>query len=230
MKHTCLALAVLAASTGFAASANAQGRDDPRFGDAGQIAVSAERMFGAMFIWDDFEGGGVDETTSNFHISALSNPLANVTTNYSFPRMGFDFFIADGLSIGAALGYAYTTFDDDNPALVPGDNVWAFLAAPRVGYALSVGEGFGIWPRVGVTWIWATNNITDDTSEDADRFALTAEVPFVISVVEHFAFLIGPTLDLGIAGSNTLEAPAGETEIDINTTELGIQVGIMGYF
>ena len=96
MKQTCLALAVIALGTGLASSAKAQARDDSRFGDAGQLAISAERMFGAMFIWNNVEGGGVDETTTDFHVSAISNPLANVTTNYSFPRMGLDFFIIDG--------------------------------------------------------------------------------------------------------------------------------------
>lgn len=230
MKQTCLALAVIALGTGLASSAKAQARDDSRFGDAGQLAISAERMFGAMFIWNNVEGGGVDETTTDFHVSAISNPLANVTTNYSFPRMGLDFFIIDGISLGGALGFAYTTFDDDVPALAPADDIWAFLAAPRIGYALSVGEGFGIWPRVGVTWIFTTTNITDDTSEDADRFALTAEIPLVITPGDNFAFLVGPTLDLGVAGSNTLETATGETEIDVDTTELGIQVGILGYF
>lgn len=229
MKRTCLALAVVALGTGLASPATAQSRDDSRFGDAGQIAISAERMFGAMFIWNNVDGGGIDETTTDFHISAISNPLANVTTNYSFPRMGVDFFIADGISIGAALGFAYTTFDDDIPALAPADHVWAFLAAPRVGYALSFGEVFGIWPRIGVTWLWSTTDVTEDTSQDANRFALTAEVPLVLAPGDNFAFLIGPTLDLGVGGSNKLETATGETEIDIDTTELGIQVGILGY-
>ncbi len=208
-------------------------RDESRrFGDMGHVVISAERMFGVGFTWDSVDVGADDNATlSTFNLSVLSNPLGTTTNTYSFPRMGFDFFIAENLSIGAALGFAYTSFDEDDElqGFALGDSITTFLAAPRVGYAFMFADGIGIWPRVGVTWLWASTS-GNGADLTANRFALTFEAPFVISPTDNVAFLIGPKFDLGLSGSNTIEAGGAETETDIKATELGIQVGLLTYF
>jgi hypothetical protein len=207
-------------------------RDDDRFGDAGQVAFSAERMFGVGWTWDSVDAGDEDLTNTTFNLSVLSNPLANVTNTYSFPRVGIDYFIVDNISIGAALGFAYASFDPDEQlqAASPFDSVTAFLAAPRVGYAMMFGDHIGIWPRVGVTWINYTFSGEGDAEESADRFALTGELPFVIQPTDNAAFLIGPTIDLGLSGKNRLEGAGANLETDVRTTELGVQFGLMVFF
>lgn len=203
-------------------------RDRSRFGDMGQLALSAERMFGAGFVWDTVDQGDDDETTTTFNVSAISNPLAANTSAYSFPRIGIDFFIIENISIGAALGFAYTNFDDDTGG--PFDHVTAYLAAPRIGYALMFSDGIGIWPRVGVTWVHYRFAGEGDVRDKATRFALTGEIPFVIQPAEHVALLIGPTIDLGLTGSNKLEGGPVTSDVDVRTTELGIQFGLLTYF
>ena len=203
-----------------------------RFGDMGHVVISAERMFGVGFTWDSVDVGADDNATvSTFNLSVLSNPLGTTTNTYSFPRMGFDFFIAENLSIGASLGFAYTSFDEDEElqGVALGDSITTFLAAPRVGYAFMFADGIGIWPRIGVTWLWATTS-GDAADLTANRFALTFEAPFVISPTDNVAFLLGPKFDLGLSGSNKIEAGGAETETDVKATELGIYVGLLTYF
>lgn len=207
-------------------------REYARFGDAGQVVFSAERMFGAGWTWESVEVGEEDLTDTTFNVSVLTNPLANVTNTYSIPRVGIDFFIVDNLSIGAALGFAYASFspDDQLQAANPFESVTAFLAAPRIGYAFMFGDHIGIWPRAGVSWITATFSGEGDLKQKAERFALTAEIPFVIQPTENAAFLIGPTLDLGLSGKNRLEGAQANVETDVTTTELGVQFGLMVFF
>jgi hypothetical protein len=50
------------------------------------------------------------------------------------------------------------------------------------------------------------------------------EVPLVIVLGPHVALLAGPTLDLGVGGS---EEMAG-TALDIKETDIGVQFGIAG--
>src|SRR5690606_35816658 len=107
-------------------------REQDRFGDAGQVALSAERMFGVGFAWNTVDVDDEDFTASNFNVSVLSNPVPNLTSTYSFPRVGVDYFIADGLSIGAALGFAHSSFDEDDELQGFGqyESLTAILAAP----------------------------------------------------------------------------------------------------
>lgn len=222
-------------SAGAGTTADTERRDHDesrRFGDMGHVVISAERMFGVGFAWESVDVGTDDDaTSSSFNLSVLSNPLGNVASTYSFPRVGIDFFIAENLSIGAALGFAYTSFDvdDEIAGFAPADDLTSFLAAPRIGYSFMFADGIGIWPRVGVTWLWASTS-GGTVDQTANRFALTFEAPFVISPTDNVAFLIGPTFDLGLSGTNTVETDAGDVDTDITATELGIQFGLLTYF
>src|SRR5688572_17317356 len=92
---------ILAASALTPAEARAQ----DRFGGEGQFAIAAERVTGVVSASQTTEVGG-EETTSSFtSINLLTSPLSGFTTNYSFPRVGFDYFATDGFSLGMALGY-----------------------------------------------------------------------------------------------------------------------------
>ena len=213
------------------------------FGKSGQFAVGAERLFGLVHSINTEELGDAEVTRSHTNISLLLTPFGSTTATsfpvgYSFPRIGADYFVMDGLSVGGSLGiFAHSgnvetefmgeTEDEDTGSIT------GFLFQPRVGYAFMFNETLGIWPRGGITFVSfgyeAENN--DETSSSA--WAITLEAPFVINPVPHVVFGIGPTLDLGVTGSTEVDyAAAGEANVDNDFTmhDIGLQTSLTAYF
>ena len=206
------------------------------FGEKGQIAISAERLFGFTHDSAKVTQDGNESTASVTHFSLLSSPVSVggsgnpgfVWGGYGSPRVAGDYFVINRLSVGAALGYAHWSASAD-PAgpvaetTVSGDS---FTFAPRVGYWLRFADFVGFWPRGGFTYRTFS---ADDAS--GHEFALTLEAPFLFTVIPHVGFWAGPTLDLGLTGSQSLEQPNGTTtSLDFNATSIGIQTGMVVYF
>jgi len=94
----------------------------------------------------------------------------------------------------------------------------------------------GIWPRGGITWLIASSeSASGNTKTSSNRLALTMEVPLVITPVPHAGFTVGPTLDLGLSGSDEIKNTddMGVTTTlkqDVVGTDFGIQAGLFVYF
>lgn len=227
-------------------SASSAGAEESEFARKGQIAVSAERLFGLVSSSDkqtqSAAGGDMKTTTTALHVNLLVNAPTAPATGYSFARVAGDYFIIDGLSLGAALGFASlsgsverssanTTQNNDL------DSGTAGLIAPRVGYAYMFTPMLGIWPRGGFTYVGGGSSSADGTREASARHtALTLEVPFVIAPLAHVAFLAVPTLDLGLGGAveSTLKEPQTNTSITTHVsstvTDIGLQASMVAYF
>lgn len=175
---SALALATAAGTMARPAAAQA-------FGNQGDFAVSGERLMGIYF----FDEGNPGVTAIGLGMGA---PSAHP---YHLPRLGFDYFIIDNLSIGGAIGFGDLDVHDytrpDGLTVQGGSDSGAFIY-PRVGYALEFSKVFGFYPRGGFTYRNFGGN---------EEFALTLEASFYAAPVEHVAFLFGPLMDLGIAGS-----------------------------
>jgi len=139
----------------------------------GTVALSAERL-----------------AASNVHVQPGPAVWVNQffgapgMTPFDTPRLGFDYFVIDGLSIGAHFGlglYAHNEVD-----------AWIALI-PRVGYAFSIGRRVDFWPRVGVGLI-AGDAAGNDTG------VLSMEGMFLINMVKHVDFEVGPAVDLPFGG------------------------------
>lgn len=207
------------------------------FGEKGTIAISAERLFGFTYDSATATQNGQDTKASVTHFSLLSSPVsiggsggnAGVWAGYSTPRVAGDYFIIDRLSLGAALGYAHWSATVQLPG--PGGNETtssgdSFTFAPRVGYFLSFTDKIGWWPRGGLTY----RSYSAENAGGHD-IAFTLESPFAFTLIPHVAFWAGPTLDLGFAGSQHVEAPNGTTtSIDFNALAIGLQTGLVVYF
>lgn len=235
MSHTTLRTGLaltlaLSASTAMAAP----------FGQKGEFAFSADRLFGAFYANADEEGENADSVTEIAFMGQSSFvPLAvgGVINPYSMPKVGFDYFVIDGLTIGGSLVYASTSHTATRELPVVGGTVSndttgsAFVLAPRVGYAYMFSDVVGIWPRGGFTY--HHQSAEDDGSGakvSLDGFALSVDAPFVISPVEHFGFLVGPGLDLGLSGSAETSAPNTPTvSTDAKLTGFGLYAGLMGW-
>ena len=202
------------------------------FGQRGQIAISAERLFGLTHDSATVSPNGVDDTGKVTSFSLLSSPVSVSAGNsgwlgYNAPRVAGDYFIIDHLSLGAALGYAHWSMSRQvNPntdVSISGDT---FTFAPRVGYTIPFTEMIGIWPRAGFTY----RTFSDD-NDSAHDLAFTLEAPFTFNVVPHVVFWAGPTLDLGLSGSRSIRQNNGSTvSYDLSATEIGIQTALLVYF
>lgn len=213
-----------------------------RFGSAGQFAISADRLTGISHTSVKDDLGAVERTQKMTTITLFTNTLGDRTSAYSAPRLGADYFVIDGLSLGASIGIIHNTSSveqeqGNNSVEVDGPSRTGFLFYPRVGYALMFQDNFGFWPRGGITYATASSKIEAEDDDDEDStisqsaLALSLEALFVFSPVPHVAFTGGPTLDFGVSGSYEEDPAMGEgEEYDIKATDIGLQFGITAFF
>jgi hypothetical protein len=139
----------------------------------GTLAISAERLASSHFY---FYNGGPDWNNQFFGAPTGGSPL-------SAPRLGADYFIIDGLSIGGTAAAGFTVND--------GDGAGYFSLIPRVGYAFHLGGIIDFWPRLGVGFI--VGNVYPDTG------VIDLEAMFLANLTDYFAIEFGPALDVPFA-------------------------------
>lgn len=179
MQKTLAAIVVAVGLLG-ATSAKAQ----EQFATKGTAAFSADRLFGVGLHHGYTQGDG---TTDSTDVGFVWRAPADI---YEIPRLSFDYFVIDGLNIGGSIAYASNSGDHG----LYGNG--AFLLAPRVGYCWMFSRAVGFWLRGGITY----DNINYGGGAGEWGLALSAQGMFVISPVDHFAFEVGPTMDITIVG------------------------------
>jgi hypothetical protein len=216
------------AAAALLASTSAWAEQD--FGKKGQLAVSAERLFGFSYNSSSVSLPGGDRDSSATRFSLLSSTASvsgDVWGGYGSPRVAGDYFVIDHLSVGAALGYAHVSVTV--PGLGNTDTTTSghqFAFAPRAGYAIAFNDLIGLWPRAGFTYL--SYSVENASAHD---LALTLEAPFTFNVFPHVVFWGGPTLDLGLSGSSSVDNGNGTTvSRSFHSTEFGIQTALLAYF
>jgi len=227
-----------------AASAAAQAAPGG-FGSSGQFTIGAERLFGFISASQNTEtelaGVTAEETNSVTQFSLLGFHGAFPLSPYSHPRVGFDYFVIDRLSVGGSLIFMTRSTEVEAEAggqsqSNDGPSTTAFLFAPRAGYAFMFNDTIGIWPRLGFTYYSISNELETPAGnfEDSENgLALAIEGLFVIAPMPNFGFTVGPTLDLGLTGSVEDQGPppgSPAVESDRTVTEFGINAGIAVWF
>ncbi len=202
---SALAALVVTSAVGLASA------EEGGFGAEGNIMFSAERLFGFSSDKINPEAPFDDYTVKGFGFGWTGGR----TTPFNSPRLAFDYFINDNLSVGGALGYA----DLDNINGNDNDSS-GFILAPRVGYMIGISEVFGFWPRGGFTYY-------SFSDPDFDQFALTLEALFSIAPRPGFGFITGLVLDLGFSGSQ--DGP-GNTSVDYTDRNIALVAGLGGTF
>ncbi len=181
------------------------------FGSPGTLAVAAERLFG----WTRTSSSGDSATTFSFLGTGFEADFP-----YSSPRVAFDYFPVGGFSFGLGAGFAIIKLSSGTITTV--------TLSPRIGYAIRLSDGFSLWPRAGLTYVHADEKRQSDTGGttfDSSEYlvATSLELQVVVTPVQHFGFMIGPTADLGIAST-----PSGF--VNRNVTQLGAKAGLIGWF
>jgi len=249
MKGRISSLAV-AMSVSFAAPA-ALAQQGTTFATAGTLAVGAERLFGfthtTIKVEDDTPPPTRTNTTSLNTFSVLGKtPFSTIpiSSPYTTPRVGIDYFIIDGLSLGGSLTYIGQSGEEEQE--VPGqptenadiDSASGFLISPRVGYGIMFTPIIGLWPRGGITYF--TVNVDNrngqgvKTSETTlNGLALSVEVPLILSPIDHVAFTVGPSLDFPLSGkveNDPVDPADPTTENKLKFTDIGINAGMLVWF
>lgn len=171
-------------------------------GEDGQITLGVERVFGVGYAKEQGRDNGV--TTFS-----LFGPLGFEvrTAPYSIPRFGIDYFAGGGVSLGVGGSLAVASSGNGNSMRVIGMN-------PRVGFAVQLGDGFALWPKVGLSYV---------SVNDGDRtgylMAASVEAQFVASLSRQVGFTFTPQADIGVAGTS------GD-----KVSQFGLQGGLLAWF
>ena len=233
------ALAALALCV-VASPVSAQWSEDSRsfasrrgFGAKSQLSISAERIFGFVSSTETTEPGMLEISTTTQTIGFIAQGQAS--SPYSVPRLALDYFVADGVSVGGSIGYATSSSETETSGggtsvTMEGDTTTTFLFTFRGGYAHMFSRSAGIWPRLGFTYHSVGSEDPDGNSEfTVSGLALGLEVQFVLSPVEHFAFTVGPSFDVGLGGSSEASNGGTSVETDTTITDIAITVGVLGW-
>jgi Outer membrane protein beta-barrel domain len=190
-----------------ASSAHAQ-----ELGQAGNLALSIERVFGFYVDNQTVDLGPVDAEADYTDLSlGWNHPPSPLTA----PRLGVDYFLNENLTLGGSFG----VFSLNEDTAAGGTDVTGILFAARMGYALRLGHSFSFWPRGGFTY---TNINADVNAADRNLLALTLEGMFTMSPADGWAVLAGPIIDIGITGE--------AADNDLSETCFGVMFGLLGYF
>jgi len=254
---TTLGVAIGALFVASPASAQQAGKS---FGDQGEFIFGADRLFGLFaFTSNSFSTGGNNITVTGTDMAFFgglnsaavgANPVGGAffvgnPTFYNVPRLGFDYTIIQGLTLGGeaiaffTLGGNASLNNANNQ--VPGGNV--FGIAPRVGYIFNLSDVFAIWPRGGFSYYDSNYSLQDarfnrcNDTANANVFGLDIDPVLTISPVQHFAFMVGPSLDWGFTGgassTNPQNTDCSQTQTrsyNYQAINFDINAGLLGWF
>jgi hypothetical protein len=195
-----------------------------QFGAKGTPVISADRLIGLSFNHSKYERNApqddleVDTTHFGFLWPGAADPGSALV--YDVPRLAFDYFIIDRLSIGGAFGYAsFSSSTDDGDGDV---DVNMLIFAPRVGYVWNLNNWASFWLRGGFTY----NTVGGDAAEE-NALAFTAEPTFLLSWADRWGFTLGPTVDITLTGSRDV----GTTDQDLAYRSLAlVRAGLVVWF
>ena len=151
----------------------------------GTMRLGAERLANI--------GARLDDPNTAFFMSILTTLTSQGIQTIQYPRVGFDYFIIDGLSIGGNAGVSYNSL---------GTGAFGLAILPRVGYAFDLSPTFEFWPRGGVGVQFT------DVGGSNSSAVLTLEGMFLIEMVPHAKFEFGPFLDAAFANGWPIETGA----------------------
>lgn len=212
----------------------------------GNFVFGAERMFGFHSykgtIDVTVQGTKATATQSGTQLSLLwgANSIGGDGLGANpdaIPRVAFDYMISDLISLGGSLGYYSTSGEQKTEAAgqsasedTPDMNGFAF--APRIGFMIPLTETVGLWPRAGFTYYkynvsYQTGN--GDAEQNATLEQVNLEGMFFLSPVDHFGFLVGPVIDIGVGGSIEQKAGGASESYDAKWTNFGLAAGLGGY-
>jgi hypothetical protein len=206
------------------------------FGNQGQLAITAENLFGLSI-----ERVGYDQPNNTETSTTTTNiGLFHAGTNYRGPWVGAHYFIIPNLSLGATLGFvssgsSRTSTTASTTTTTEGTPVFRFVAIPKVGYALMFTNMLGFWFRGGpglhTTSTGDPNpNDNNDVSSSTTYWFLSVDALFVVAPTPNFGFYVGPQGNFSFAGSRSGTSNATTVSWDAYFRSFSIDAGLYGAF
>jgi hypothetical protein len=174
---------------------------------SGTFALGAERITGVFHADEKDPGNSQGHTAFALFGNSADSPLAGA---WQLPRVGFDVFVVNGLSLGGS--FVVLTRSTEG-----GGDATDIIFAPRVGYAYMFGRVVGIWPRGGLSY-WHESG---SGNFEAHSFAFDVDVPLIFACTHSFAITLGPLLDVGFSGKRQ--------DADTSFVQFGLSAGIVGF-
>jgi hypothetical protein len=203
-----------------------------------RFVLSAERLFGLSFAQETHENQNPPEPSTEIETTSTNIGLGTnvlVHSPYVQPQFGFDVFVIDHLSVGAALSYWQATGESQETGQ-PSENladIALFRITPRVGYGMMFTDIIGLWARGGLTYYNLSSESDTGTESSSNGLAITLEGLLMIAPIDHVGIHLGPTFDIGITGEDETNpaAPgvATVTEDDKNS-QFGAMAGLSVWF
>jgi hypothetical protein len=205
--------------------------------DHGTLILSAERLFGLGVSHTSLGSGNAEVERDQTHFGLALAPLTPNPNVYLLPRLGFDFAIIDGLTVGGSLGFGFGEADVGNGK----PSYTNFLIAPRVGYVLGLSRPISLWLRGGFTYFNVTSHsdpavLPPNTERSVTLWgmSLNLEPTLMISPIPHVAFTVGLLLDLPLTGKQSSETRVGSvtttTSVDSSVRNVGLVGGLVVMF
>lgn len=202
----------------------------------GTFALSGERLTGIFFekVAIDPDNGEEVETSATT-ISLFGNggsglSLFNASPGTT-PRFGFDYFVAENVSIGGGLLYWTRSGETEDDAGNDADlsEVTVFALAPRAGYALGLSDSIYLWLRGGFTWLSYNEDADGGGETSATLLTLDLEAQFVFGIADGFGVTAGPLVNFPLTGSYETDLGAVEFDGDLSYQNFGIAAGLVGW-
>ena len=251
--HKLLPGLLLVLSTTAASAAPAADSDLRR---RGHLVVSADRLM-PLFSYDreqvttHFPNATTTDTVDQSSFSLLwggGSTLTSPVRPFTSPRIGVDYTISDGFTVGGSLAWTTTlggtTSSQEQAGPTTSTTSYGtpsfsvFGLAPRVGYVFGLGDRFSFWPRGGLSYFWggtsAPNaNNTRRHEVSYSLWALDLEPLFAFTPVPHVAVVGGPVLDVPLSGGikDTIVAGSSSatTSRDYSSLHFGLTLGLAVY-
>ncbi len=188
-------------------------------------------------------GVGVSLFGQGYNGASPSGALAALIPTHQPPRLALDYELSSHLTVGASAFFAYgqgTDADGD------GASAFGFGVAPRVGYSLALGDRLVFWPRVGVSFSYAsaspirsgTSTVTTSSSTSYTALSLNFEPTAVFMLASQFGITAGVVVDVPLVGDVTTTSTVMNGSTRTETTSestvkqlyFGLQFGVMGRF
>jgi hypothetical protein len=191
------------------------------YGKRGNFSVGIERLFG---VYSDHtaveQRGGADQTVDTTELGFLYQAQPSA---FAIPRVTFDYFLIDNLSLGAGLGaYSFSSTD----LFIQAES--GYILAPRVGYNFTFNGMFGVQPHAGFTYVHSAQrlrNVTDDL--DSGQLAVALDGMFYFMPAPNVGISGTVIADVGISGS---QQDAAGNITDRHERLFGVAFGMFAHF
>lgn len=216
---------LMAATFAVAAMATSGSAMAQEFGKKMDLVFSVDRVFAFHNSHETVSlpapVGDVSSSSTGFGLGWRGQ---TIPTAFDVPRLAFDIFVIDSLSVGGAISYVNYSNSVDQRGFGTDQDVNEFLFSPRVGYVWMFTHGVGFWLRGGFTY--HAGDMGDHTQ---NGFALTVEPSFIFSPIDHFAFLAAPYADFDLFGNIHEDQPNGN-DFSTHDRSLGVFASLLGWF